>query len=126
MYWQRRVRILEKVGKMPGLFCFTITDGRDSVMAKALYGAGDVVVLKDGPLRTSRSASTFKILAVLPESGGEVQYRVRSDVEGFERRVAAGEIDVEKSARSKHVPDDPISKGPGEPWFKPSAIRTKK
>jgi hypothetical protein len=95
-------------------------------MAKALYGVGDVVVLKEGPIRTSRSASTFKILAVMPEAAGEVQYRVRSDVEGFERRISAGEIDIEKSARSKHAASQSTSKSSGDPWFKPSAIRTKK
>jgi ERCC4-type nuclease len=95
-------------------------------MAKGQYGAGDIVVLKDGPLRTSRSTSKFKILAVMPEAGGEVQYRVRSDIEGFERRITAGEIDIEKSAASKHTPVESAPKSVGEPWFKPSAVKTKK
>jgi hypothetical protein len=96
------------------------------LMAKALYGAGDIVVLKDGPLRHARSTSEFRILAVMPESEGQVQYRARSDVEGFERRISASEIDVEKSVASRHMPPAPASKSAHEPWFKPAAIKTKK
>ena len=95
-------------------------------MANTRYGSGDVVILKEGSRRTSRSTSKFKILAVMPEIGGEVQYQVRSDVEGFERRIPASEIDIERSAASKHIPAVPTPRGTGEPWFKPSAVRTKK
>lgn len=95
-------------------------------MAKALYGAGDTVVLRDGPLRYSRSTTEFRILAVMPESEGQVQYRARSDAEGFERRISANEIDVEKSAASRQVPSAPVSKGAHEPWFRPAAIKTKR
>ena len=95
-------------------------------MAKALYGAGDTVVLRDGPLRHSRTTTEFRILAVMPESDGQAQYRARSDVEGFERRISANEIDVEKSAASRQVPPAPTSKGAHEPWFKPAAVKTKK
>lgn len=95
-------------------------------MAKALYGAGDVVFLRDGPLRHARATAEFRILAVMPESDGQVQYRARSDIEGFERRISANEIDVERSAVSGHVPSVPTTKGAHEPWFKPAAIRTKK
>ena len=95
-------------------------------MGKALYGAGDTVVLRDGPLRYSRSTTEFRILAVMPESEGQVQYRARSDAEGFERRISANEIDVEKSAASRQAPPVPTSKGAHEPWFRPAAIKTKK
>lgn len=95
-------------------------------MAKALYGAGDVVILRDGPLRHARASSEFRILAVMPDSEGQVQYRARSDVEGFERRISANEIDVERSSVSRHVPPAPTSKSGSEPWFKPASIKTKK
>ena len=95
-------------------------------MAKTLYGAGDIVILRDGPLRHSRGSSEFRILAVMPESEGQAQYRARSDVEGFERRISASEIDVEKSSASRHVPPTPTSKSAREPWFRPAAIKTKK
>lgn len=95
-------------------------------MAKAIYGAGDIVVLRDGPLRHSRTTTEYRILAVMPESDGQAQYRARSDFEGFERRISASEIDVEKSAASRHVPSAPVSKATHEPWFKPAAIKTKK
>ncbi|MBX9455115.1 MAG: cold-shock protein [Rhizobium sp.] len=96
-------------------------------MTKAIYGPGDIVVLNDGPLRYARGASEFRILAVMPESDGQVQYRARADVEGFERRISAGEIDVEKSIASKHVRPVQSSKiGAPEPWFKPASIKTRK
>ena len=92
-------------------------------MQKAKYGIGDVVVLRDGPLRHARTGSEFRILAVLPDSDGQVQYRVRSEVEGFDRRVGANDIDAERSAESKTVVLTPTEKSGREPWFKPSAIK---
>lgn len=95
-------------------------------MAKALYGAGDIVVLNDGPLRHSRATSEFRIVAVMPEAGGQAQYRARSDVEGFERCISAAEIDIEKSAASRHIAPTPALKAAHEPWFKPASITTRK
>lgn len=95
-------------------------------MQKAKYGVGDIVVLRDGPLRHARTGSEFRILALLPDSDGQVQYRVRSEAEGFDRRIGASDIDVERSAASKTVPVAPAEKGAREPWFKPSAIRVGK
>lgn len=92
-------------------------------MQKAKYGIGDVIVLRDGPLRHARTGSEFKILAVLPDADGQVQYRVRSEVEGFDRRVGANDIDTERSASSKIEPHAPIEKGVREPWFKPGALK---
>jgi hypothetical protein len=92
-------------------------------MPQAKYGIGDVVVLQDGPMRRARTAGRFKILAVLPDSDGQVQYRVRSEAEGFDRRVGANEIDPELSARPKARAEAPTAKGGGEPWFKPSSIK---
>ena len=92
-------------------------------MAKPIYGIGDMIVLLDGPLRHARAGSEFRILAVLPDSDGQVQYRVRSEVEGFDRRVAAGDIDPERSAASKIVATKPITKDGREPWFNASSIK---
>jgi len=92
-------------------------------MRKPGYGIGDIVVLRDGPLRHARSGSEFKILAVLPEADGQVQYRVRSETEGFDRRIGAGDIDGERSATSSVVVKAPAEKAGREPWFKPSAIK---
>jgi hypothetical protein len=95
-------------------------------MQKAKYGIGDIVVLLDGPLRHARTGSEFKITAVLPDADGQVQYRVRSEVEGFDRRIAASDIDPERSASSKTVIDTPTVRGGREPWFKPLSIKTGK
>lgn len=91
-------------------------------MGKATYGVGDIVVLREGPLRTSRVQGRFKILAVLPVSDGMVQYRVRSESEGFDRRVSSGDIDVQVSP----TPHIVLPPGPKEPWFKPSSIKAGK
>ena len=95
-------------------------------MHKAKYGIGDIVVLRDGPLRHTRSDGQFTILAVLPSSEGQVQYRVRSETEGFDRRVAAGDIDTEQSGASQHAPVTPTEKPGKEPWFKASSIKVRK
>jgi len=97
-----------------------------NAMAKALYGAGDIVILRDGPLGHARNSTEFRILAVMPESEGQAQYRARSDAEGFERRISANDIDVEKSVAPKHAGLPPTPKGSHEPWFKPGAIGTRK
>jgi hypothetical protein len=95
-------------------------------MQKAKYGIGDIVTLLDGPLRHAGSAGRFTILAVLPHSDGQVQYRVRSEAEGYDRRVAASDIDTEQSAVSRHAPVPPAEKANREPWFKASAIKVRK
>ena len=95
-------------------------------MQKAKYGIGDIVVLRDGPLRHARTGGQFTILAVLPDSDGQVQYRVRSGAEGYDRRVAASDIDSEQSAVSRHMPASPTEKTGKEPWFKASSIKIRK
>lgn len=95
-------------------------------MQKAKYGIGDIVTLRDGPLRHSRIGSEFTVLAVLPDADGQVQYRVRSEAEGFDRRIAASDIDLEQSAVSKHMPASPSEKGGKEPWLNASAIKIRK
>lgn len=95
-------------------------------MGKPIYGVGDLVILRDGPLRTARMDGAFKILAVLPDAEGQVQYRVRSQGEGFDRRVSSNEIDTERSAKSKVVAPPAASASAGEPWFKASSIKVRK
>ena len=95
-------------------------------MSKAKYGIGDMVILNDGPLRHARRDTEFKILAVLPESDGQVQYQVRSEAEGFDRRIAASEIDVDRSAISNVTRPTTAVKAAQEPWFKPSSIKITK
>jgi hypothetical protein len=95
-------------------------------MARALYAAGDVVVLRDGPLRHGRGENTFKILAVMPDAYGQTQYRVRSESEGFDRRIVADEIDTDRSAASRSKPAVERPKTGPEPWFKAAALKTSK
>jgi hypothetical protein len=92
-------------------------------MAKALYGVDDLVFLKEGR-GSIRASGKFRIIAVLPEMQGQAQYKVRSDAEGFERRIMASEIDVEKSpVSSQGNPATGRTSGDKEPWFKPSSIK---
>lgn len=92
-------------------------------MRKPVYGIGDIVVLRDGPLRHAGSGGEFRVTAILPESDGQVQYRVRSETEGFDRRIGANDIDRERSATSCVPVKAPAAKAGDEPWFKPSAIK---
>ena len=95
-------------------------------MGKAMYGVGDAVVLRDGPLRAARPEGAYEILAILPDADGQVQYRVRSKAEGFDRRISSSEIDTERSAASKTIDPRPARGKASEPWFKPSAIKIHK
>ena len=95
-------------------------------MSKANYGVGDLIMLRDGPLRNARTDGEFKILAVMPDSDGQVQYRVRSQSEGFDRRVSSSDIDTERSARSRVVVQQTASAVAKEPWFKASSIKVRK
>ncbi|MBB4954935.1 hypothetical protein H4S14_002828 [Agrobacterium vitis] len=69
-------------------------------MATHLYQTGDMIVLKDGPVRIARSTGSCKVLATLPESQGVRRYRVRFDSETFDRSVSEDEIDLTRSHRS--------------------------
>lgn len=69
-------------------------------MAAHLYQTGDMIVLKDGPVRIARSNGACKVLATLPESQGAKRYRVRFESETFDRSVSEDEIDLTRSPRS--------------------------
>ncbi|HBF32429.1 cold-shock protein [Rhizobium sp.] len=69
-------------------------------MAAHLYQTGDMIVLKDGPVRIARSNGACKVLAALPESQGAKRYRVRFESETFDRSVSEDEIDLTRSPRS--------------------------
>jgi hypothetical protein len=94
-------------------------------MSRAAYSIGDIVILKDNPLRAARADGGFKILGILPEVNGNVQYRVRSESEGFDRRISSDDIDAASSA-APEVTAIKASSGAKEPWFKPSAIKVSK
>jgi hypothetical protein len=111
----------------PGLFVLwnfgNFTGG--STVDRATYAVGDIVVLKDGPLRTARAGGAFKILSVLPEANGLIQYRVRSEREGFDRRISSGDIEPGLSSTPR-APMTTATATAREPWFKASAIKVGK
>lgn len=88
-------------------------------MAAHLYKTGDMVVLKDGPVRLSRSVGVCKVLATLPEQQGTRRYRVRFESEGFDRSIAEDEIDRDRSPRSGSGTDMKKKAGP---WRTPGEL----
>jgi hypothetical protein len=93
-------------------------------MTMATFGIGDLVMLADGPLRTARAEGRFKIMAILPVANGMVQYRVRSESEGFDRRISSGDIDHQITPAT-HVVEVEQASGK-DPWFKPISIKVGK
>ena len=89
-------------------------------MEQTTFRIGDLVVLKDGPLRTARAEGRFEIVAVLPVSDGMVQYRVRSENEGFDRRISSGDIELHISPATHAIA---AAASGADPWFKPSSIK---
>ncbi len=92
-------------------------------MTKTAYGIGDHVFLVNGPSQMSRPDGEFKIVACLPDVNGAAQYRVRSNVETFERRIVDSDIDAERSQRPHSGEQSPPASEPKGAWFKPAAIK---
>jgi hypothetical protein len=93
-------------------------------MSKHRYSIGDLLVLKEGPVRLARSDGACKVLATLPETGGSRQYRVRFENESFDRCVAETDIDPSRSKASARAPATP--KKESTSWLKASSVRTAK
>lgn len=66
--------------------------GRALPAAEPLYHVGQRVVLLGGGNRWARTHSSCRVLAVLPYENGPFQYRVRSEVESYERVVAEADL----------------------------------
>ncbi|KPF42817.1 cold-shock protein [Rhizobium sp. G187] len=95
-------------------------------MSKHKYAIGDMIVLKDGPVRLARAGGACKVLATLPETGGSRQYRVRFDGETFDRCVAEIDIDPSRSKASARAPATSTLKKEQTSWLKASSVRTAK
>lgn len=93
-------------------------------MNKHKYSIGDMIVLKEGPVRLSRTTGVCKVLATLPETGGSRQYRVRFESESFDRCVGEDDIDPSRS-KSSVLPTATKSKEKTS-WLKASSVRTVK
>ncbi len=65
---------------------------RPLLTAEPLYHIGQRLVLLGGGNRWARMQSLCRVLAVLPYEGGPFQYRVRSEVESYERVVAEADL----------------------------------
>lgn len=95
-------------------------------MSRAIYAVGDTVKLKPNILRRTETASTCRIIGVLPADHGEAQYRVRLGTETFERRILASDIEAPETKVPEPSGKAPSSVGRNEPWLKPASIRTKR
>ncbi len=56
------------------------------------YATGDRLLMASGGRETARGASACRVVSLLPNEGGPLRYRVRSESENFERIV--DEIDL--------------------------------
>jgi hypothetical protein len=57
------------------------------------FPAGDQVRL-NGPTRyTNAAAGVYDIIGLLPERDGELQYRIKSDLEGYHRVVRESQVE---------------------------------
>ena len=56
------------------------------------FAAGQTVRLANASRLTPAASGDFKITRLLPESSGELQYRVKSDRESYERVVGENEL----------------------------------
>jgi hypothetical protein len=71
--------------------------GRRSIVPIAIapkhrYRIGERVLMKGGGRAWARAETMCKVVALLPQDSGPLRYRVRSDMESFERVVE--EIDL--------------------------------
>ncbi|TCU15821.1 hypothetical protein [Rhizobium sullae] len=89
------------------------------------YKVGDLVVLKSGLTRTAAANRRCKVVGVLPNDHGHVQYRVRFEAENFERRITALDIDATESP-PRIVGTQAIQTSNAEPWLKVSSIKIRK
>jgi hypothetical protein len=97
---------------------------QETALTRHIYSIGDLLVLKEGPVRLARSTGTCKVLATLPETAGSRQYRVRFENESFDRCIAEGDIDPSRSKASARAPATP--KKESTSWLKASSVRTAK
>jgi hypothetical protein len=95
-------------------------------MRRAIYAVGDTVTLKADRFRLSDSERVCRIVGILPSDHGEAQYRIRIGNETHERRVVASDIEAPETVMAGKTKGAPSTRGPDEPWFKPSSIRVKK
>jgi hypothetical protein len=59
------------------------------------FVSGQSVRLSNASRSTPAAPGDFKITRLLPESAGELQYRVKSDKETYERVVRQNEIEAQ-------------------------------
>jgi hypothetical protein len=59
-----------------------------------LFHAGQSVRLRPSMLTRSAAGGDYKVLRKLPESGGEVQYRIKSGREAHERIVNESDLEA--------------------------------
>ncbi|MBP2235226.1 hypothetical protein J2Z31_001718 [Sinorhizobium kostiense] len=75
-------------------------------MSTHRYKVGDWIVLNGAPIRFISNNGPCRIVAALPASFQEPQYRVRFESENFERCIAESDIDSERSARASPAEGD--------------------
>ncbi len=56
------------------------------------YGIGETVTLSAGFGYAREAETVYSIVALLPSNGAQLQYRIRSEMEKFERVAAENEL----------------------------------
>jgi hypothetical protein len=71
----------------------TMREGHESPAVNHRFGIGDMVRLsRTGPLRNA-APGLYQVVAQLPEREGELQYRVKSEREPYQRIMKEDELE---------------------------------
>jgi hypothetical protein len=70
------------------------TDGSATVSSAHRFGIGTKLRMTGGGQYGSRNAAFCLVKFLLPHEGGQLLYRVKSDLEAFERVVAEGDLSL--------------------------------
>ena len=95
-------------------------------MLNSRHHAGDIVVLKDGLFKGTQPKGSGRVVSVLPETRGLVQYRVRFQNENFERNVSEDELDAASSTSSEDNSRAEPTRDPSSSWINSNKIRIRK
>ncbi|MCM2290818.1 cold-shock protein [Allorhizobium sp. BGMRC 0089] len=85
---------------------------------------GDTILLKPNLLRGRHGGGPARVIAILPDSQGIAQYRVRFQNETFDRNIR--QDDIEGFSSGVPRPKNQPSEQPGSSWINPNSIRIHK
>jgi hypothetical protein len=69
------------------------TENENHELTQHRFFAGDKIRLNVPKRFTNAASGTYNIVRLLPEREGELQYQIKSDLEGYERVVKESQIE---------------------------------